>query len=29
MKPQNIIRLINAATLAATAICFFAAFNII
>jgi hypothetical protein len=29
MKPQNIIRLINAATLTATALCFLAAFNII
>jgi hypothetical protein len=29
MKPQNIIRLINLATLAATAICVFTAFNII
>jgi hypothetical protein len=29
MKPQTIIRLINAATLAATALCFLAAFDLI
>jgi hypothetical protein len=29
MKPQNIIRLINFATLTATAFCFLSAFNLI